>query len=250
MEVYMDFVGTLTRTKRGHSAILVVLDGFSKFLTFYPVRRISAQVVVDCHERNYFPIYGVPQTIITDNASVFRYKQVNQLCFKWAVKHATTTPYYPQVSLVERANRNLKSALKVFHHQSQNRWDEHLPLLSAAFNTAVHESSKCTPQLLFLGRELRCPLSSRWDLSSISEAEKTGTNSFWTRAYGNLKAAREKVARRYDALRKTHSYKEGDLVMYKRNLVSSKAQNTTTKLLLRGRSLSLLPELSIPITCC
>jgi hypothetical protein len=48
-----------------------------------------------------------------------------------------------------------------------------------------------------------------------------------------LKAAREKVARRYDAHRKPHSYKEGDLVMYKRNLVSSKAQNTTSKLLLR-----------------
>ena len=232
-KVYMDFVGPLTRTKRGHSAILVVLDGFSKFVTFYPVRRISAQVVVDCLERNYFPIYGVPQTLVTDNASVFRCKQIHQLCFKWAVKHVTITPYYPQASLVERANRNLKSALKVFHHHSQNRWDEHLPWLSAAFNTALHESSKCTPDLLFLGRELRCPLSSRWDLSSISEAEKTGTNSFWTRAYANLKAAREKVARRYDAHRKPHNYKEGDLVMYKRNLVSSKAQNTTSKLLLR-----------------
>jgi hypothetical protein len=51
----MDFVGPLTPTKRGHSAILFVLDGFSKFVIFYPVRRISSQVVVDCLERNYFP---------------------------------------------------------------------------------------------------------------------------------------------------------------------------------------------------
>ena len=42
MEVFMDFVDPLTRTKRGHSAILVVLYGFSKFVIFYSVRRISS----------------------------------------------------------------------------------------------------------------------------------------------------------------------------------------------------------------
>ena len=187
MEVFMDFVGTLTRTKRGHSAILVMLDGFSKFVVFYPVRTISSQVVVECLERSYFPIYGIPQTIVTDNASVFRCKQVKQLCFKWAVNHVTTTPYYPQASLVQRANRNLKSAFKVFHHQSQSKWDKDLPWLSVAFNTAVHESSMCTPDLLFLGREMRCPLLSRWDLSSINEAGKTEANqSFWAQAYANV----------------------------------------------------------------
>jgi hypothetical protein len=103
-------------------------------------------------------MYGTPQAIVTDNVSVFRCKQVKQMCFKWAITHITTTPYYPQGSLVERANRNLKSALKVFHHQSQNRWDEDLPWISAAFNTAVHESSKFTPDILFLGREIKSPL--------------------------------------------------------------------------------------------
>ena len=119
------------------------------------------------------------------------------MCFKWAITHITTAPYYPQGSLVERANRNLKSALKVFHHQSQNRWDEDLPFISAAFNTAVHESLKFTPGVLFLGREIKSPLISRWDLSSHDEAMKGMTSqSFWTQAYGNLKAARDKVARR------------------------------------------------------
>jgi len=111
--VYVDFVGPLTRTKRGHSAILAILDGFSKFVVFYPVRKISSQTVVECLERSYFHTYGIPQAIVTDNASVFRCKQVKQLCFKWAVSHITTTPYYPQASLVECVNRNLKSALKV-----------------------------------------------------------------------------------------------------------------------------------------
>ena len=92
------------------------------------------------------------------------------MCFKWAATHITSTPYYPQGTLVERANRNLKSALKVFHHQSQNRWDEDLPLISVAFSTAVHESSKFTLICCFWAEKLRvpfylveiCPLMTTW----------------------------------------------------------------------------------------
>jgi len=89
----------------------------------------------------------------------------------------------------------------------------------------MHESSKYTPDLLFLGREMRCLLLSHWDLSSSDEAGKPVTNqSFWMQAYMNLKAARDRVARRYNANRKPHSYNVGD-VMFKKNLVNSKAQN-------------------------
>ena len=233
-KVFIDFVGPLTRTQRGNTAILVVLDGFSKFVVFFPVRRITSQAVVQCLERSYFPVYGTPHTIVSDNASVFRSKQMRQLCFKWAVTHVTTTLYYPQGSLVERANRNLKSALKIFHSQSQNKWDEDLPLLSMGFNTAVHESSGFIPDTLFLGREITSPLLSRWDLSSDNVNAQGLTNqSFWADAYSNLRAARARVASRYNATRTPHKYKIGDLVMYRKNLVSSKAQNVSSKLLMR-----------------
>jgi transposase InsO family protein len=162
-KVFVDLVGPLTRTKRGNSAILAILDGFSKFVLFYPVRKMSVQVAVDCLERSYFPAFGTPNDI-TDNAKVFRSKQVRHLCFRWGVKHITTTPYYPQDSLVERANRNLKAALKIFHHKSQNVWDEDLPWISAVFNTAKHESTNTTPDVLFLGRKIKSPLEAGWEL--------------------------------------------------------------------------------------
>jgi hypothetical protein len=88
--------------------------------------------------------------------------RILRICFRWGI---TTTPYYPQGSLVERANRNLKAALKISHHQSHNLWDEYLPWLSMAFNAAIHESTQVTLDKLFLGRELRCPLRMAWDLS-------------------------------------------------------------------------------------
>jgi hypothetical protein len=86
-------------------------------------------VVCDCLERVFFPAYGTPVSVVTDNAKVFRCKQVRDLCFRWGITHITATPDYPKGSLAERVNRNLKSALKIFHHESQATWDEDLPWL-------------------------------------------------------------------------------------------------------------------------
>jgi len=52
-------------------------------------------------------------------------------------------------------NRNLKAALKVFHHESQNTWDVNPPWLVLAFNTAVHGTTRYTRDVQFLGCELK-----------------------------------------------------------------------------------------------
>jgi hypothetical protein len=233
-KLFIDFVGPLTRTKRGNIAILVIVDGFSKFVSFYPVKRVSSGVVVECLERAYFPAYGKPQSIVTDNASVFRCKQVRDLCFLWGIAHQTTTPYYPQASLEERVIRNLKAALKIFHYGSQATWDEDLAWLRLGFNTAVHESTKSTPDRLFLGRELKCPLIARWDLTTVHDGTEDLTRQrFWTKAYENLMVAKRKAAQRYNQNRRAHSFRVGDVVMYRLHNVSSKARNVSANLLVK-----------------
>ena len=67
----------------------------------------------------------------------------------------------------------------------------------------------------------------------IDKGRKNLTSqSFWTHAYHNLRLARNRVAHRYNKGRMAHQFKVGDTVMYKKNLVSSKAQNVSGKLLL------------------
>ena len=63
---------------------------------------------------------------------------------------------------------------------------------------------------------------------------KSGENqSLWPPACENLKAARHRVARRLNERRSPHQFSVGDTVMFRRKLVSSKAQNITAKLSLR-----------------
>jgi hypothetical protein len=119
--------------------------------------------------------------------------------------------------------------LNIFHRQSQLRWDEDLPWLSAAFNTAIHDSTQSSPDKLFLGRELY-PLLTKWDLTPES-----GVNdqSFWADAYACLKKAHDRVKVRYDAGRSPNPYEVGDTVVFRMRLVSSKPNMVSAKLLLR-----------------
>jgi hypothetical protein len=44
---------------------------------------------------------------------------------------------------LQRVNCNLRAALKIFHHRSQQKWDEDLHLLAFAFNTAYESTKFC-----------------------------------------------------------------------------------------------------------
>jgi transposase InsO family protein len=109
--VFIDFVGPIVRSRKGNIAVLVILDGFSKFVCMYPVPRISSEVVRTCLVEKFFPAFGVPQCVVSDNPTVFKSRTFYDLCFSWGIKHVKTSPYYPQANQVERFNRNLEPAL-------------------------------------------------------------------------------------------------------------------------------------------
>ena len=229
--VFIDFVGPIVRSRKGNVAVLVMLDGFSKFVCMYPVRRISSEVVKTCLVEKFFPSFGVPQSIVSDNAAVFKSRSFYNLCFSWGIRHITTSPYYPQASQVERFNRNLKVALVIYHNSQHTHWDEHLSSLALAFNSAWHESTAVTPASLFLGRELNHPLGLKWKLSELElDKDARSMEEFWETALNNLRKARARVAARYDAGRRRAEFRVGDLVLVRTHPLSSKSQQRSAKL--------------------
>jgi hypothetical protein len=147
--IFIDFEGPIVRSRQGNLALLFVLDGFSKFVYIYPVRKITSDAVVKCLVGRYFSCFGIPTPNFSDNAMVFKSRLFYNTCFSWGIKHTTTSPYYPQGSQVERFNRNLKAALTIYHNSQHTRWDENLPYLTMALNTAWHESTGATPSFYY-----------------------------------------------------------------------------------------------------
>lgn len=48
--------------------------------------------------------------------------------------------------------------IKAFINDEMNDWDDKLDILSFAYNTAVHSTTKCTPFELIYGRKAKVPI--------------------------------------------------------------------------------------------
>ncbi|PNF20865.1 hypothetical protein B7P43_G11730 [Cryptotermes secundus] len=100
-----------------------------------------------------------------------------------------------------------------------------------AFNAAWHESTGFTPALLFLGREMNHPLGLRWELTDDDlQRSPQDTHLYWELALGNLKKARDRVAKRYNESRREAEFKVGDIVLVKLHPQSSRAHHRSAKL--------------------
>jgi hypothetical protein len=165
------------------------------------------------------PVRSPPYRCAPPKLAIFREK-VNELLEQGVVR-PSKSPYASPAFRVPKSGGVFR--MPVYYRK-----------VTAKVNTAIHESTKCTPVRLFLGREIKCPLDVRWDLSLENAADTGKANqAFWTQAHRNLKLACKRVARRYNRDRKPHRYQVGDTVMYRLNLVSLKGQNIYAKLLLR-----------------
>jgi hypothetical protein len=150
-EVFYRFVGPLVRSRKENIAVLVLLDGFSKFVMMYPVRRISSESLATCLAESYFPSFGV----------LFKSNTFYNLYFSWGCRHIATSPYYPQASQFGHFNRNLKVALTIYHNAQHTHLDDYLASITLAFNSAWHESTAATTASLFLGKDVNNPLPLR-----------------------------------------------------------------------------------------
>jgi transposase InsO family protein len=97
-KIFIDYVGKFPRSKAGHTAILVCVDAFSKYVWLIPVRQATTSATIKALKERIFASFSVPEVVVSDNAQCFTSREFKQFCFELGVKHVTTSPYYPQPS--------------------------------------------------------------------------------------------------------------------------------------------------------
>ena len=103
--------------------------------------------------------FGCPDRIHTDQGREFESELFSEVCKLLGVEKSRTTPYRPQSDgLIERFNRTMKQMLTMFVNENKRDWDDHLPYLMMAYRSTEQTSTHCTPNLLMLGKEIKCPL--------------------------------------------------------------------------------------------
>ena len=157
--VAIDIMGPLPQTDNGHEYLLVVGDYFTKWAEAYPLQDHTAQTVADVLVEQFVSRYGLFRTLHSDQGREFESQLIAELCRLLRVKKTRTVPYNPKSDgLVERSNRTLKQMLSILVDENQFNWDDHIPYILMAYRASVHESTKCTPNLLMLNRETNLPV--------------------------------------------------------------------------------------------
>lgn len=157
--IAIDIMGPLPVTEHGNQYIMVVSDYFSKWTEAYALPNHQAQTVADKLVSEFICRFGTPNRIHTDRGSEFESHLFAHMCELLQITKSRTTPYHPQSDgMVERFNRTLQQVLAMFVSENKDDWDDHLPYVTMAYRSSVQESTKCTPNLVMLGREISLPL--------------------------------------------------------------------------------------------
>lgn len=159
--VAVDICGPLPITNDGNEYIIVIGDYFTKWKEAYAVPNHTALTVADKIATEFFCRYGCPLQLHSDQGRELESDLFAAVCSKLRIEKTITTPYRPQSDgLVERFNRTLKQLLRIFSHENPNDWDDHLPYVLMAYRASEQKSTKCSPNLLMLGREILFPMTS------------------------------------------------------------------------------------------
>ena len=103
--------------------------------------------------------HGTPESIITDRGKCFLADITQNVWKQLGVNHKTTSSYHPQTNgQVERMNHTLAMMISMYIAGEQTNWDEPLPFICFAYNTARQESTGFSPFFLLYGREPNLPV--------------------------------------------------------------------------------------------
>ena len=222
--IALDVIGPLPETDNGNQYILVIGDYFSKWMEGYAVPNHTAQTVADVLVTQFICRFGTPTRIHTDQGPEFESRLFAYICSLLGIAKTRTTPYRPQSDgLVERFNRTLQQMLSLFVNENRTDWDDHLPFLMMAYRSCIQESTKCTPNLLMLGREISLPIDVLAGRVIASESTHECPIHYveWIRdalgrayqyAFDNLELSVQKQKKHHDEKLKVRSFNVGDFV--------------------------------------
>lgn len=152
--IAIDFLGPLPRSKKGNTYLFVVLDCFSKFTILTPLRKADTSAAIRILESDVFFKFGIPSVLISDNGPQFISKAFKKFIDEFKVKHWLNAAYHPQHNPAERPNKVIAAAIRNYIGTDHKNWDQEIPQIACAINTATHQSTKFTPFYLNFGRNM------------------------------------------------------------------------------------------------
>ena len=221
--VHIDILGPFTKSSRGNTVILMVIDQFTKWLECYPLPNQTASRVARAVVDEFISRFGCPLTIHTDQGTNFTSGLFVSVCQLLQINKTRTTGYRPcSNGQVERMNRTLLQMIRCLQAKNVRNWDEYLPQLAGAIRATVNRSTGFTPNKMMLGREVNKPADIVFGVAEANSLERSESEHVQhltqvlqethQLARENLRANQERQKMSYDSSKYQAEYNEGDLV--------------------------------------
>lgn len=235
--IYIDFVGPFPRSKAGNAYMLVVVDGFSKFIHIHPMRTATTQTTIKCLKDHIFLIFGVPRYIVSDNGPQFIASAFKDFVKKFNVTMWYSARYHAQANAAEAANKTAETAIRAYLKDDTNHknWDKYLVQIACAMNTSKHTSTLLAPYFVLFGRHMmssgqeygretgeRAPPTANEHNEHMNEIRKL--------VQINLRKNYDQSKRRYDLRTRKINYNVGDQVWVKNRILSNAIKAISGKL--------------------
>ena len=180
VDISMDFVLGLPRSRKGRNSIFVIVDRFSKMAHFISCHKIDdATHIADLFFREIVRLHGVPRSIVSDRDVTFLSYFWKVLRGKLGTKLLFSTTCHPQTDgQTEVVNKTLFTLLRTIIQKNLKNWEDCLPLIKFGYNRSVHFITDFSPFEIVYGCNpltlldlLPLPVNERTSLDGQKKAE-------------------------------------------------------------------------------
>lgn len=219
--LHADHLGPFIKSKKGNCYVLVLVDGFTKYVIVKPVRDTKSATTIKVL-KDHVSCFGVPTRLITDKGTSFTSGAFKEFTTSYGIKHIINAVATPRANgQVERFNRTILEALSTSTHGKDEKcWDEQVPHIQLGLNTTTHKVTRKTPSELLFGFNIKN--KSEGILSDVLDDTTNVTPTdklvdIRDEAGERIKEQQIKDRDRFNSHRKTAKcYSEGDLVRVER----------------------------------
>lgn len=132
--------------------ILVIVDGFSKFVKMYATKTTTSKEAIE-KLKIYFCYYSKPKIVVSDRGTCFTSKEFTDFLTEIDIQHVKVATGSPQANgQVERFNRTIALMLgKLSEMDIGKNWTKTITEIEFALNNSVHKTTKEIPSVLLFG---------------------------------------------------------------------------------------------------
>ncbi|XP_059664235.1 uncharacterized protein LOC132310008 [Cornus florida] len=139
--------------------VIVATDYFTKWVEAKVCKSVDQQTVINFIEQHIVHRFGIPETFVSDNATVFRAVDVLQCGHNMSIHMSASTPYYAQANgQAESSNKILIEIIEKMIKDKPRRWHETLSEALWAYKNSKKTGTVVTPYMLTYGHHDVLPM--------------------------------------------------------------------------------------------